>query len=221
MRSATALPSNNAVQVHHARCERSGYPGRSDVSAPTARALAFGIKVLPEHYELMNETAQLVDSGGLWIGRPAGFWVPHVSKIARIHATDLRDAQRQTRRIRLAEERQGRDPAAALVLLDVKAVIDHSNRSALDALYRLDCASESSVASESVLYVGTPSGFVGTIIDIYTADVANGVTITPLTIPEDSVRIVSAIWCLLRAKGFDFDARQVYSSKHPVGFHDL
>jgi len=178
--------------------------------------LAFGINLPPEHYPLATETAPPVDSGDVWIGRPAEVWASHVSTIVRIQATDLRDAQRQTRQIRLAEERQGRDPAAATVLLDVEAVIEHSNRSAFDALDQLERATTGRGVPGSVLYVGTASGLAGMIADIYAADVANGVMLVPLTIPGGFVRIVNETLLLLQAKGFDFDARYAHSSTDPV-----
>jgi alkanesulfonate monooxygenase SsuD/methylene tetrahydromethanopterin reductase-like flavin-dependent oxidoreductase (luciferase family) len=130
-----------------------------------------------------------------------------VSTIRRIQATDLRDAQRQTTKIRLAEERQGRDPTATIVLLDVEAVIEHSNRSAFDTLDQLERASPDRRVSGSVVYVGTANGLAGMITDVYAADVANGVMLLPLTIPAGFVRIVESTLCLLQARGFDFDAR--------------
>lgn len=220
MRSATAHPPENPVRPHHAGGERSCYPLRIDPSVPPARHLAFGTTLPSEHYPLATETAPPLDAGGIWIGRPAKVWASHVSTIIRIQATDLRDAQRQTTQIRLAEERQGRDPAAAIVLLDVEAVIDHSNRSAFDTLGQLEHASAGRRVSGSVLYVGTASGLAGMITDIYAADVANGVTLMPLTIPGGFVRIVNATLLLLQAKGFDFDARYAHSSTDLVDPHD-
>lgn len=104
--------------------------------------------------------------------------------VIRIRATDLRDAQIQRAQIRAALAEDGRDPDAVAVLVDLEVLIAPEARSARKELAQLDSALIALRVPVSLQYVGTPSGLGSLIADIRAADVADGVTLLPLSLPR-------------------------------------
>ncbi|OSC32273.1 hypothetical protein B8W69_00260 [Mycobacterium vulneris] len=126
----------------------------------------------------------------------------------RIAAPDLRAARRETARLR-AEAHQGRRRTAGVaVLVDLEALTAEQAGTARAQMMRHDEARGVVHRGESLRYVGTPAGLAGLIGDIYAADVADGVTLRPLSLATlDSLCATAPP--LLRRFGLTLDARRL------------
>lgn len=121
--------------------------------------------------------------GGQWTELEVS---PHTSdraehQLIRIAASDLREARSKTTRIRAQAHSEGR---TALVFLDVSYHVADDVRTARREAAQL----ENTHDIGSVSYVGTSAGLYGLIDDIMAADVADGVTLLPLSPPVDSLQ---------------------------------
>ncbi|MGH3644620.1 MAG: hypothetical protein ACRDUX_37025 [Mycobacterium sp.] len=99
-------------------------------------------------------------------------------EMVRITAPDLRAAQRATTDIHANARRTG-DKVA--VLVDVDAMIAEDARTAMVQMDRYDARTGGPTRPGSLRYVGTPGGLAGLIGDVFTAGVADGVTLRPLS----------------------------------------
>jgi hypothetical protein len=99
-------------------------------------------------------------------------------KTVRIAAADLRAARRATIGLHADARRTGGDVA---VLVDVDAMIAEDARTALVQMERYDARTGGPTRPGSLRYVGTPGGLAGLIGDVFTAGVADGVTVRPLS----------------------------------------
>ena len=122
--------------------------------------------------------ARLLD---LTAGQPSQY-----AHLVRIKAPDLRDAQNQRSRIRKIS-------AAARVLVDIEVMVAADAASARRRLALLDV---NNATPSTIRYVGTPVGLAGLIADISAAQVADGVTLLPLVMPDvmEEVIVVSLPW---------------------------
>ena len=121
------------------------------------------------------------------------------SDTIRIRASDLREAQQQTHRLRLLEEEVGRDPWALTVLVDVEVVLASVAR---DARRRQSLLPERVFSSDlppTICYVGTPGGLANLLADIQAAGVADGATLIPLDIHESERLIAERVLPLLNS----------------------
>ena len=94
----------------------------------------------------------------------------------------LRDAQRARNVLRSGQ----RDPANFIVALEVEVAIAAHPASARASV---GAVPTDSTRSETVRYIGTPHGLIGLIRDIYAAEVADAVIITPLDGSATEARI--------------------------------
>jgi hypothetical protein len=94
----------------------------------------------------------------------------------------LRDAQRARNVLRSGQ----RDPANFIVALEVEVAIAAHPASARASA---GAVPTDSTGSETVRYIGTPHGLIGLIRDIYAAEVADAVIITPLDGSATEARI--------------------------------
>lgn len=99
--------------------------------------------------------------------------------IIRIHAIDLREAQRKTAKKRAEVAARGGDPTHVRVFVDVDVTIAENPRAAYAEWSRLEPAARRTPSS--LEYVGTARGLAGLIADIHAAQVADGVTLVPHT----------------------------------------
>lgn len=99
--------------------------------------------------------------------------------VVRLRTTDLQRARRERGRLRAAD----RDVA---VVLDIRVYIGEDFRAARRAA---DSAPGADPV-DSVHYVGTLTGLVGLIRDLFVAEVADGVTLVPVT-PDQDVRALA------------------------------
>ncbi|MFD4368859.1 hypothetical protein [Rhodococcus sp. NPDC058521] len=141
---------------------------------PAATA-APGNRAVPENYWV-----ELTDPG---VTEPLDL-TSDPAEVVRIRAVDLRDAQQQRTRIRAAAAADGRDPDSITVLVDVEILVADEARAARKELAQLDSALDVARAPLSLQYIGTGSGLAGLISDIQAADVADGVTLLPLSLPR-------------------------------------
>ncbi|VEG38474.1 Uncharacterised protein [Mycolicibacterium flavescens] len=105
----------------------------------------------------------VTDTSGSWDELTDGGQPP-----VRVAATDLQHARRVRARVRVDGD--------VAVILDVTVAVAADFRSARDALEPAD----------GVRYAGTVDGLAGLIADIESADVADGVTLVPVS-PRDDV----------------------------------
>jgi hypothetical protein len=96
----------------------------------------------------------------------------------RITSPDLRAAQRATTEIHADAGRTGGEVA---VLVDLDAMIAHDVRTAMVQMDRYDAHTGGPTRPDCLRYVGTPGGLAGLIGDVFTANVADGVTVRPLS----------------------------------------
>jgi hypothetical protein len=107
-------------------------------------------------------------------------WVeltPPAGQTVRITAPDLRAAQRAATDLHADAQQNGSEVA---VLLDVDAMIAEDARTAMAHMDRHDARTGGPTRPGSLRYVGTPGGLAGLIGDVFTAGVADGVTVRPL-----------------------------------------
>jgi hypothetical protein len=124
--------------------------------------------------------------------RDAGEWVPLTDDpdspsditAVRVQAPDLQAAQRRTAGIKADAERQGRDPASVVVMIDIEVMIAHDAPSARRELAQLDSRLAAPPAPASLRYVGTPAGLAGLIADLHAVRAADGATLRPLALPK-------------------------------------
>lgn len=102
----------------------------------------------------------------------------------RIQACDLRDAERQSKRVRA-------DETGCTVFVDVEVLIDSDARAALQAAEQLG------PSRGAVRYVGTPHGLAGFIADLHTVGIADGVTLIPLRPADSAQRIIDDVLPML------------------------
>jgi alkanesulfonate monooxygenase SsuD/methylene tetrahydromethanopterin reductase-like flavin-dependent oxidoreductase (luciferase family) len=105
---------------------------------------------------------------------------------ARIRAADLRDAQRQSARMRA-------DTDGCTVFVDVEVLVDRDFRSAMRAAEQLG----SSATGSTLRYVGTPNGLAGFIADLHALGIADGVTLIPLRAADSVQRIINDVLPML------------------------
>jgi hypothetical protein len=102
----------------------------------------------------------IVHGDGVWLDSPIG--------VERVRASDLRGLARRTAAVRAAL------PGTA-VLADMVVMISpdaHSARAALSA-------TSTDYTTDTLLYVGTPTGLAGLIVDIWTLGIADGAVLIP------------------------------------------
>ena len=121
--------------------------------------------------------------------------------VVRIKAEDLRDAQKQRAAIRAELVESGRNPDSVTVLLDIEALIAPHAAAARAELAQLDAALPEPRQQKSITYIGTPSGLAGLIADIQAAEVADGVTLRPLSQPGTLDLIQAEVLELLGNRG--------------------
>ncbi|MBD0021505.1 hypothetical protein GII33_03645 [Gordonia pseudamarae] len=123
------------------------------------------------------DIAEAVTGTTISVGRPqlsvalrgdAGVDLPIV-----VRRPTLRDAQRARNVLRSGQ----RDPARFIVALEVEVAIAAHPASARASVGNVPT---DPAGSETVRYIGTPHGLIGLIRDIYAAEVADAVLITPL-----------------------------------------
>lgn len=112
------------------------------------------------------------------------------SGTVRIRASDLREAQQLTHRVRGEQVQAGRDPGALTVLVDVDVVIAPVAREARVTFSLLPDRVRVERSVSTICYVGTPEGLVTLIADIAAAKVADGVTLIPLD-GDGSTRLIT------------------------------
>ena len=116
--------------------------------------------------------------------------VPLPECFTRIHAADLRDAQRQSARVRA--DAGGDD---CTVFVDIEVLIDSDVRAALHATKQLG---QTAAATQAPLrYVGTPQGLAGYIADLHTMGIADGVTLIPMRAADSAQRIIDDVLPML------------------------
>jgi len=99
----------------------------------------------------------------------------------RIKAVDLRSAQRMAAGVRSDAVHAGRAPLDIAVLVDLDALIADTARDARAAMNQRTALTDRPSRPDTLQYVGTPAGLAGLIGDIFTAGVADGVTVRPLS----------------------------------------
>jgi alkanesulfonate monooxygenase SsuD/methylene tetrahydromethanopterin reductase-like flavin-dependent oxidoreductase (luciferase family) len=109
---------------------------------------------------------------------------------ARIRAADLRDAQRQSARVRA--DAAGDD---CTVFVDIEVLVESDVRAALHAADQL--GRTSALTGAAIRYIGTPHGLAGLIADLHTLDIADGVTLIPLRAADNAQRIINDVLPLL------------------------
>jgi hypothetical protein len=108
---------------------------------------------------------------------------------ARIRAADLRDAQRQSARVRADAG------AECTVFVDIEVLVESDVRAALHAADQL--GRTSALTGAAIRYIGTPHGLAGLIADLHTLDIADGVTLIPLRAADNAQRIINDVLPLL------------------------
>jgi hypothetical protein len=108
----------------------------------------------------------------------------------RVRANDLRDAQRQSSRLRT----EGGDEGGT-VFLDVEVLLDRDARSAMRAAEQLSATP--SAAEPTLRYVGTPRGLAGFIDDLLRLGIADGVTLLPARPADGADRIINDVLPML------------------------
>ncbi|MEK8069863.1 hypothetical protein [Rhodococcoides navarretei] len=120
----------------------------------------------------------------------------------RIHASDLREAQQHTARLRAEAVERGESADSTAVFLDLEVHIAADARTARREFAGLDAPT----SPASIRYVGTPAGLASLISDVTAADVADGVT---LQVHDDVARqstfLSSGVLPLLGSRGTRFD----------------
>jgi hypothetical protein len=104
---------------------------------------------------------------------------------ARIRAADLRDAQRQSARVRADAGADG-----CTVFVDVEVLVESDARAALHAAEQLGPAA-------TLRYFGTPHGLAGFIADLHTLGIADGVTLIPLRAADSAQHIINDVLPML------------------------
>ena len=107
-----------------------------------------------------------------WVELTQGRTAPH-----RVRARDLQEAQTIRARHRADARRAGGDPDDIAVIVDVAVLIGPTSRDALTA-FRATCGHTGRM--DQLHFVGTRAGLLSLLDDIVQADVADGVTLTPL-----------------------------------------
>jgi hypothetical protein len=141
-------------------------------SARERRAMA------PLHVFLRRHAAQTRVSALSGVRLPECF--------ARICAADLRDAQRQSARVRTDAAADG-----CTVFVDVEVLVEHDVRTAMRAAEHLG------QTSTALRYAGTPRGLAGFIADLHTLGIADGVTLIPLRAADNAQRIINDVLPML------------------------
>lgn len=125
-------------------------------------------------------------------------------EVVRITASDLREAQRMRAGIRADAIAAGRDPDEITVLLDLDTLLAPTAAIARAELAQLD--SSFAELRSAVTYIGTPAGLAGLIADIGAAEVADGVTLRPLSLPGSLELILGEVAELLAGRGVELAA---------------
>src|ERR1700754_2408161 len=99
--------------------------------------------------------------------------------IVRITAADLRAAQRATAGIHTDALRNSTNVA---VLVDLDVIVADDARTALNQMNRHQALPGGPTHPNSLRYIGTPGGLAGLVGDMFTAGVADGVTVRPLSL---------------------------------------
>lgn len=110
----------------------------------------------------------------------------------RVHAKDLRDAQRQS-----AALRTDAGGSRCTIFVDVEAIVDRDVRKALHAANRIGPATAS--GEPAVRYVGTPHGLAGFIDDLHRLGIADGVTLRSARFPACSEHSINEVIEVLTA----------------------
>ncbi len=144
---------------------------------------------------------ELVERGHHPALRDAGTapeWVTLVgdgaADVVRIHADDLRQAQKRTVALR-----SGSDDVT--VLLDIEVLVAATAAQARAELRALDGLGPQPLTS-GIRYIGTPSGLAGLISDVVAAGVADGVTLLPLSLAGTLEQVERDVLPRLRRGGF-------------------
>lgn len=121
--------------------------------------------------------------------------------VYRVRATGLREAQQTRSRIREQIAADGRDPDTVAVLVDVETLVSVDSRSARAELALLDETLGVPHQPASLSYIGTAEGLASLVADIHAADVADGVTLLPLALPNVLGRVVDGTLPWLERRG--------------------
>ncbi|MEU1994189.1 hypothetical protein ABZ511_07040 [Nocardia gamkensis] len=106
------------------------------------------------------------------------------TRVVRVRARDLGAAQRLTAQVKATATDGGRPPGRVEVLVDLAVMIAEDAATARARLARLDGRLGQPWGSPSLSYVGTPAGLAGLLADMRAVDVADGVTLQPMSMPE-------------------------------------
>lgn len=128
------------------------------------------------------------------------------TNVIRIHAIDLREAQRKTAKKRAEVSARGGDPAQVRVFVDLEVMIAEDPRAAYAEWIRLERAA--GCTPSSLEYVGTARGLAGLIADIHAAQVADGVTLVPHT-PDVLDRILDEGLAYFEEAGLEVSQSQL------------
>jgi alkanesulfonate monooxygenase SsuD/methylene tetrahydromethanopterin reductase-like flavin-dependent oxidoreductase (luciferase family) len=109
---------------------------------------------------------------------------------ARIRAADLRDAQRQSARVRADAGGDG-----CTVFVNIEVLVESDVRAALHAAEQL--GQTSAATGATLCYIGTPHGLAGFIADLHTLGIADGVTLIPLRAADNPQRIINDVLPIL------------------------
>jgi hypothetical protein len=109
---------------------------------------------------------------------------------ARVHATDLHVAQRQSETLRTEAGPEGRT-----IFADVEVLVDDDVHAAMRAAALL--SQNSSEATSTLRYVGTPRGLAGYIADLHALGIADGVSLIPLRAADSAERIIADVLPML------------------------
>lgn len=118
--------------------------------------------------------------------------------VVRVRAPDLRAAKRIRDEIRGRAADDGRDPDSVTVLVDVAVVVDDDVRA---AQRRAQVEWRGRTGTDTLFYVGTPSGLASLLADIHVLGVADGVTLVPSLAPFTVEHVVDGTLPILRERG--------------------
>jgi hypothetical protein len=104
---------------------------------------------------------------------------------ARVRAADLRDAARQSARLRAEAGAEG-----CTVFVDIEVLVDGDARTAMWAAEQLG---QTAAFDSALRYVGTPRGLAGFIADLHTLGIADGVTLIALRAADSAQRIINDV----------------------------
>lgn len=121
----------------------------------------------------------------------------------RVQAVDLRDAARQSARLRAEAAAHGRQ--SSTVLVDIEVLVAETARVARTMCAELEPSLREPHRPKSLTYIGTSRGLAGLIADICMLRIADGVALVPLGKTAMSDRIFDDVLLQLTSMGFVVD----------------